>query len=111
MRYLRLTFLCLVCCAISAVLHAQNVLRVDTLHYPAGKTVILPIALQNQSDLAGVQFDISVPYELKTDDAGQVIIQLSQTRTTTHQVAVSKRGTSWGYITTTTGSQSISYNN
>lgn len=111
MRYFRLAFLCLVCCVFNAALSAQNVLRVDTLRYPAGKTVTLPVVLENQSDIAGVQFDISVPYELKTDTTGQVAIELSKTRTTTHEVAVRDRGRTWRSITKPTGGESILYYN
>ena len=108
MRYLRL-FLCLVCCNIAA-LSAQNVLRVDTLRYPAGKTVTLPVVLENQADIAGVQFEISVPYKLKTDSTGQVAVELSKTRTTTHEVAVRDLGMEWQWCYTAAGaSNSISY--
>ena len=49
--------LCLV-----ATLQAQtNVLRVDSVESPAGKTLILPIVMENQSYVTGVQFDLDVP--------------------------------------------------
>lgn len=110
MRYLRF-FLCVVCCTVVAALSAQNVLRVDTLRYPAGKTVTLPVMLENQSDIAGVQFDIAVPYDLKTDDTGQAVIELSKTRTTTHEVVVRDKGRSWMSITKPTGGESLYYHN
>ncbi|MBQ3631038.1 MAG: Ig-like domain-containing protein [Prevotella sp.] len=110
MRYLRF-ILCLVCCNIIAALSAQNVLRVDTLRYPAGKTVTLPVVLENQSDIAGVQFDISVPYALKTDTTGQVAIELSRSRTTNHEVTVRDTGTSWGNIIKPSGYESLLYHN
>ena len=50
--------------AMASLLQAQNVLRVDSVEGPAGKTVTLPIVMENQSDIAGVQFDIAVPYKL-----------------------------------------------
>ena len=110
MRYLRI-ILCLLCCNIVAALSASNVLRVDTLRYPAGKTVTLPVVLENQSDIAGVQFDISVPYELKTDDTGQVAVGLSRARATNHEVVVRDGGTSWNSIVKPSGYESLLYHN
>ena len=46
--------LCLV-----AIAQAQtNVLRVEAVETPAGKALILPIVMENQSDVTGVQFDL-----------------------------------------------------
>ena len=109
MRYLRL-FLCVVCCNIAAALSAQNVLRVDTLRYPAGKTVTLPVILENQADIAGVQFEISVPYKLKTDSTGHIAVELSKTRTTNHEVTVRDMGMEWQWCyTASNASTSIAY--
>ena len=61
MKYLRFQLMTALLC-LATMLQAQvNVLRVDTVETPAGKTVALPIVLENSSDVAGVQFDITVP--------------------------------------------------
>jgi len=57
-----------------------NVLRADTVTTPSGKAVMLPIALENTSDITGVQFDVSVPYELAKDEQGNVAVELSRSR-------------------------------
>ena len=58
MKYLRFNLLAALLCLVSCGITAANVLRVDSVKYPAGKTVSLPIILENQADIAGVQFDI-----------------------------------------------------
>ncbi len=73
----------------------RNVLRVQSMNYPAGKTLSLPVALENQSDITGVQFDISVPFELVADADGQLPITLAKNRAPYHQLAVRDRGTEW----------------
>lgn len=86
MKYIRLAFLCLVCCVTNAALLAQtNVLRIGSVTAPAGKTAIIPIELENASDIMGVQFDIDVPFDLSTDD-GSPIVNLSATRCSNHRV-------------------------
>ena len=71
--------ICAICMATS--LSAQtNVLRADTVTTPSGKAVMLPIALENTSDITGVQFDVSVPYELAKDEQGNVAVELSRSR-------------------------------
>ena len=54
----------------------SNVLRVASVSYPAGKTLALPVELDNSSDITGVQFDISVPYALATDTAGKLALKV-----------------------------------
>ena len=73
----------------------SNVLRVASVSYPAGKTLALPVELDNSSDITGVQFDISVPYALATDTAGNLAVTLSKTRAPYHKVTVKDRGTQW----------------
>ena len=96
MKHLRFNLLAALLCLVSCALSAANVLRVDSVKYPAGKTVALPIILENQSDIAGVQFDISVPFELATNESGvQVAAQLAANRAPYHTVASQKLGTEW----------------
>ena len=95
MKYIRFQLLAILAC-VAVVLQAQtNVLRVDSVKYPAGKTLSLPVILENQSDITGVQFDISVPFELVADADGQLPITLSKTRAPYHKVAVRKTTTLW----------------
>ena len=61
MRYLRFHLLAALLTLACCVAGAANILRVDSVKYPAGKPVVLPILLENSSDIAGVQFDLSVP--------------------------------------------------
>ena len=107
MRYIRfqllavgLWLLAIGCLAQTLQRHTQtegqrNVLRVDTVKYPAGKTLSLPVVMENQSDITGVQFDISVPFELVADADGQLPVTLSKTRAPYHKLAVRDRGTEW----------------
>ena len=68
MKYLRFSLLAAMALLWATLLPAQNnVLSVDTVTTPSGKTVTLPIVLKNASVVSGVQFDISVPYELAKD--------------------------------------------
>ena len=83
---------------LTAFTQAQtNVLRIDSVKSPAGKALLLPIVMENQSDVTGVQFEIIVPYELATDDDGKVIVNLSKTRTNGHTVVTRKMGQDWNY--------------
>ena len=77
------------------MLAQTNVLRVASVSYPAGKTLPLPVEMDNSSDITGVQFDISVPYELALDTAGNVAVTLSKTRAANHRVVARKRTTQW----------------
>ena len=77
MKYLRFSLLAAMTLLWNTLLSAQtNVLSIDTVTTPSGKTLNLPIALNNTSDITGVQFDISVPYELAKDDLGNVAVSL-----------------------------------
>ena len=93
MRYLRFKLLAALLCLVCCVANAANVLRVDSVRYPSGKPVSLPVVLENSSDIAGVQFDISVPYQLDTDADGNVAVQLSKTRAASHIVTTKYLGT------------------
>ena len=98
MKYLRLAFLCLVCCAISAAqtaLAQTNVLRVDTVKAPSGKLVSLNVVLENQSDVTGVQFDICVPYDLATDSDDVVVAEAARSRIPNHKVGVRFKDNPW----------------
>lgn len=111
MKHLRFSLIA-VLAMMAVLLQAQsNVLRVDSVKYPAGKTVTLPIILENQSDITGVQFDISVPYELATDSDGIVICELAANRAPYHKVVSKKTGTDWRKYTTPEGSVSLLYQN
>jgi len=100
MRYFRLSLLA-VLAMVSALLQAQrNVLVADTVKAPAGVSVAIPVALENTSDITGVQFDISVPYELLTEgeEAGTVVaVTPSRLRIPNHTVSVRKKDTQWKY--------------
>ncbi len=98
MKYLKLAMLT-VLATFAGLLQAQNnVLRVDSVETPAGKNVTLPIVLENTSDITGVQFDISVPYQLAADEeTGQLTVTLSKTRANSHTVAATARGTTSEY--------------
>lgn len=81
MKYLRFSLLAAMALLWATLLPAQNnVLSVDTVTTPSGKTVTLPIVLKNASVVSGVQFDISVPYELAKDEQGNVAVELSRSR-------------------------------
>ena len=93
MKYFR-TILSAVFLSIMTNVYAQtNVLRIPEITYPAGKTLSLPVELENASDIVGVQFDLSVPYELSVDTANQVIAYLTKNRITNHKVTCQKKGT------------------
>ena len=93
MKHLRFQLFAVLLCLLCGNSYAANVLRVDSVRYPAGKTVSLPIILENSSDITGVQFDISVPYELETDATGNVVVQLSKTRAASHVYTTKNLGT------------------
>lgn len=93
MKHLRFQLFAVLLCLLCGNVYAANVLRVDSVRYPAGKTVSLPIILENSSDITGVQFDISVPYELETDASGNVMVQLSKTRAASHVYTTKSLGT------------------
>ena len=95
MRYLRFQLLAAALCLVCCLTNAANVLRVDTVRYPAGKAVSLPVVLENSSDITGVQFDISVPYQLDTDTDDNIAVQLSKTRAASHTVTTKYLGTEW----------------
>ena len=81
MKNLRFSLLAAMALLWNTLLSAQtNVLSVDTVTTPSGKAVNIPVALKNTSDITGVQFDISVPYELAKDDLGNVAVSLSPSR-------------------------------
>ena len=104
MKYIRFQLLAILAC-MAVVLQAQtNVLRVESMKYPAGKTLSLPVIMENQSDITGVQFDISVPFELVADADGQLPITLSKNRAPYHKLAVRKTTTNWGTPTKSDGS-------
>lgn len=99
MKYLRKSLLATLLCLVSMIQAQTNVLRVEPVVSPAGKALLLPIVMENTNDIAGVQFDISVPYELATDTDGNVIANLSKTRTANHQVTTRNMGTDGNYYT------------
>ena len=93
-----------------SLLQAQsNVLRVDSVEGPAGKTVTLPIIMENQSDIAGVQFDIAVPVA-DAENSDMVVFNLSKTRAEGFNMVTRKLGTTGVYIRPGgTGSQWTNY--
>ena len=95
MRYLR-TILSAVFLCLAAMLSAQtNVLRVPEVVYPSGKTLSLPVELENASNIVGVQFDLSLPYEIGTDESGALAVAASKTRAAAHRLTCEKTGTTW----------------
>ncbi|MBO4906172.1 MAG: Ig-like domain-containing protein [Bacteroidaceae bacterium] len=95
MRYFR-TILSAVFLCMAATLCAQtNVLRVSEVTYPAGKTLSLPIELNISSDIVGVQFDLSVPFELATNEEGAISATLTNTRVSNHKLISTKTNTEW----------------
>ena len=95
MKHLRLSLLA-VLTMMGTLLHAQtNILRVDTVKAPSGKVLGLNVVMENTSDVAGVQFDISVPYELVTDDEGVVVTEAARARIPNHTVLCRKKDTQW----------------
>ena len=97
MKYLRFQLLTALLCLTTIVQAQSNVLRVDPVQSPAGKALLLPIIMENQSDITGVQFEIVVPYELATDEEGQTIVNLSKTRANGHQVVTRKIGNGYNW--------------
>lgn len=96
MKYLRFSLLAAMALLWNMLLSAQtNVLSVDTVTTPSGKMVNLPIALNNTSDITGVQFDISVPYELAKDSLGNVDVTLSPSRLSRYTLETLPLGTEW----------------
>ena len=95
MKYLKYA-LSAVMVLLATLLQAQtNVLRVESVETPAGKTLTLPVTLDNSSDITGVQFDISVPFQLALDDDGKPLVSLSKTRANGHTVVVRSMGQDW----------------
>ena len=98
MRYIRFQLLAVGLWLLAIGCLAQtNVLRVESMKYPAGKTLSLPIVMENQSDIVGVQFDISLPFGLVADEEGLLPVKLSPNRAPYHRVAVSEKGTDYGH--------------
>lgn len=95
MRYMRTILSAVFLCTVTTLLAQTNVLRVPEVTYPAGKTLGLPIELENASDIVGVQFDLSVPYELATDEAEAIIVTLAKNRVGNHKVTCRKTSTQW----------------
>ena len=83
-------------CLVAIVQAQTNVLRVESVETPAGRTLTLPIVMENQSDVTGVQFDIRVPYQLAVDEDNKVVVNLSKTRVNGHTVVARSMGQS-GY--------------
>ncbi len=95
MKYIRFQLLAIMAC-LATLLQAQtNVLRVDSVKYPAGKTVSLPVVMENQSDITGVQFDISIPFELTAREDGTLPVTLSAQRAPYHKVVATRHGGRW----------------
>lgn len=63
-----------------------NRLSIGDVTFPAGKTAIVPVSLENQSDICGVQFEIGLPYKLA--EGLDSIITLDQTRAGDMNMAV-----------------------
>lgn len=96
MRYIRFQLLAVGLWLLAMGSLAQtNVLRVQSEKCPAGKTLSLPIVMENESDITGVQFDLSIPYELVADEAGNLPVTLAQNRAPYHKVAAKYRGSEW----------------
>ena len=110
MKDLKFKLLAALLCLTTMGWAQTNVLRVDSVEGPAGKTVTLPIVMENQSDIAGVQFDIDVPYQLALDANDNVVVNLSKTRADGFTVAARYRTTTGRYIRPGgTGSQYQTY--
>ena len=97
MKYLRISLIAVMTMMVALLQAQTNVLRVDSVETPAGKTVTLPIVLENSSDITGVQFDITVPYELSVDDEQAVMVSLSKTRAAGHTVLTRKLSSVYDY--------------
>ena len=83
---------------ISSLSLAQtNVLHIGEVTYPAGRTATIPVELENQSDIVGVQFEIVTPYVLKEyvdEDENTSLARLNSQRATNHEVSVALRDNS-----------------
>ena len=64
---------------------AQNVLRVADFTAPADKETIVPIYLDNSSEVVGLQFDITLPYKI-----GSGGVKLVDERTNGHSISTRK---------------------
>ena len=62
---------------------AQNVLRVADFTAPADKETIVPIYLDNSTDVVGMQFDISLPYK-----KGSSNVSLVDERINGHSISI-----------------------
>lgn len=94
MKYLKFQLMAALLCLTAIVQAQSNVLRVDPVETPAGKTLILPVVMENQSDVTGVQFDIRVPYQLTVGDDNKVVVNLSKTRVNGHTLVTRSMGQS-----------------
>lgn len=65
-----------------------NVLRVPAVSYPAGRTLSLPVELENSSDIVAAQFEIQLPYRLNRDADGQWCARLKSARGDGHSVSL-----------------------
>ena len=97
MKYLRFQLMAALLCLVAIAQAQTNVLRVEAVETPAGKALILPIVMENQSDVTGVQFDLDVPFELAVDDESNVIVNMSKTRANGHTVVTRKMGSNYNY--------------
>ena len=78
----------------SLSLAQTNVLHIGEVTYPAGRTATIPVELENQSDIVGVQFEIVTPYALKAFeviDLSQPLVLLNSQRADDHEVSVTLR--------------------
>lgn len=81
-----------------------NVLRIGDVTYPAGRTAAIPIALENQSDIVGVQFEVVTPYALKefvdpeTEETSRA--SLNQQRARDYQAKVTLMSSNHSYNST-----------
>ena len=92
MKYLKFQLMAALLCLTAIVQAQSNVLRFDPVETPAGKTLILPVVMENQSDVTGVQFDIRVPYQLTVGDDNKVVVNLSKTRVNGHTLVTRSMG-------------------
>ena len=59
-----------------------NILRIPEVAAPAGKTISMPVELENTSEIVAVQFDVAVPYNLTSENP----VTLNQSRMNGHEV-------------------------
>ena len=97
MKHLRLSLLAVLAMMVTLLRAQTNVLCVDTVKAPSGKALSLNIVMENQSDITGVQFDISVPYDLATNDEGVIVAEAARSRIPNHTVAIRKKDDPWKY--------------